>query len=205
MVIGEISGRPPCCCICNGDGNHWATFGYDRVQHSCTDPRTMNPQANQYEVQFRSPVLRKEEPPLGAHIVTPRRGFRHHGIYVGSGKVVHYAGLARGLRRGPVEEVSLDQFARGQAVLVLGNQNARFPEREVIRRARSRVGEDKYRLFTNNCEHFCEWCLSGEPRSHQVEVLLTRPSHALMVLLTLFAAVVANSLTAVLINPESRA
>jgi hypothetical protein len=49
-----------------------------------------------------------------------------------------------------------------------------FEYREVIARARSRVGEDCYRLLTNNCEHFCEWCLRGEHRSYQVEALLTR-------------------------------
>ena len=49
-----------------------------------------------------------------------------------------------------------------------------FRAGEVIRRARSRVGEDCYRLLTNNCEHFCEWCLRGEHRSYQVEALLAR-------------------------------
>ena len=48
----------------------------------------------------------ESEPPVGAHVVTQRRGYTHHGIYVGASQVVHYAGLARGLRRGPVEEIS---------------------------------------------------------------------------------------------------
>ena len=37
----------------------------------------------------------KPEPPMGAHVVTQRRAYTHHGIYVGSGKVIHYAGLAQ--------------------------------------------------------------------------------------------------------------
>jgi hypothetical protein len=53
------------------------------------------------------------EPPIGAHIVTRRQGYTHHGIYAGVGRVVHYAGLSRGLRRGPVEETSLSRFAAG--------------------------------------------------------------------------------------------
>jgi hypothetical protein len=119
------------------------------------------------------------EPAQGSHLVTPRRGYLHHGIYVGGGKVVHYAGLAHGLRRGPVEEVPLARFTRGRPVWVRSNPRANFDRREVRRRALSRVGEDSYRLLTNNCEHFCEWCLRGEPRSFQVEAWLARPGRAL--------------------------
>ena len=115
-----------------------------------------------------------QELPLGSHLVTPRRGYLHHGIYVGGGKVVHYAGLAGGLHRGPVEEVSLARFTRGRPVWVKSHAPSHFECPEVIRRARSRVGEDCYRLLTNNCEHFCEWCLRGEHRSYQVEALAGR-------------------------------
>jgi lecithin:retinol acyltransferase len=54
------------------------------------------------------------ELPLGSHLVTPRRGYLHHVIYLGARKVVHYAGLAHGLHRGPVEEVPFAHFARGR-------------------------------------------------------------------------------------------
>ena len=30
----------------------------------------------------------------------------------------------------------------------------------------------RYRVESNNCEHFCHWCLSGENRSVQVDRLL---------------------------------
>jgi hypothetical protein len=124
-------------------------------------------------------LVTDREPALGSHLVTPRRGYLHHGIYVGDGKVVHYAGLARGLRRGPVEEVSLARFTRGQPAWVRSSSAPDFDCREVIRRALSRLGEDCYRLLTNNCEHFCEWCLRGEPRSFQVEAWLARPVRTL--------------------------
>jgi Lecithin retinol acyltransferase len=49
----------------------------------------------------RDPLLGPdEEPPLACHLVTPRTLYNHHGIYVGNGRVIHYAGLAHGLRRG---------------------------------------------------------------------------------------------------------
>jgi hypothetical protein len=109
------------------------------------------------------------EPPLGAHVVSPRRCYTHHGIYVGSGRVAQYGGLSRGLRRGPIEEVALAQFTQGQPLWVRASGGMRYSSTEVVRRARSRLGEDHYSLLTNNCEHFCEWCVGGEPRSYQVD------------------------------------
>jgi hypothetical protein len=113
-----------------------------------------------------------EEPPLGAHLISPRIGFVHHGIYVGDGKVMHCGAVSCFLPRGPVEEVSLRDFRRGRAVAVRGGESARFAAQEVVDRARSRLGENHYRIFTNNCEHFCEWCVRGEHRSYQVERLM---------------------------------
>ncbi|HUL67393.1 MAG TPA: lecithin retinol acyltransferase family protein [Burkholderiaceae bacterium] len=131
----------------------------------------------------RRTVHRAEELPIGAHLLTPRRGYTHHGIYVGNGKVVHYAGLYRALTRGPVEEVSLEEFADGQAVQVKVGAKALYPAAMIVERARSRLGEDRYRITTNNCEHFCEWCLRGESRSEQIERLLAWPRNVLIGLL----------------------
>ena len=112
------------------------------------------------------------EPPIGAHVLTPRRGYTHHGIYVGRGRVVHYGGFSRGLHRGPVEEVSLSQFARGRSIWIRPWDVTAVSPEEVVHRARRRIGENRYRVLTNNCEHFCEWCISGAPRSYQVDTLI---------------------------------
>jgi hypothetical protein len=111
-----------------------------------------------------------EEPPLAAHLVTRRALYSHHGIYVGSGRVIHYGGLARGFRSGPVEEVSLAQFADGRGIRVRHDPPC-FDHREVVARARSRLGEHGYRILTNNCEHFCSWALHGESRSTQIDTV----------------------------------
>ena len=107
---------------------------------------------------------------IGTHLVTERLGYTHHGLYAGAGKVVHYAGLSRSLRRGPVQEVSLTAFAQGHPVWISQSPGARFAGMEAVRRAYSRLGEDRYRLISNNCEHFCTWCLYGESRSDQIDV-----------------------------------
>src|SRR5271167_784598 len=57
------------------------------------------------------PLGLEEEPPLGAHLTTTRRGYIHHGVYAGHGRVVHYSGISGFWQFGPVEEVSLSQFA----------------------------------------------------------------------------------------------
>ena len=113
-----------------------------------------------------------EEPALASHLVTARALYSHHGIYVGNRRVIHYAGPSHGLCRGPVEDVSLEYFAHGRGIRVR-HDRPRFDRREVVARARSRLGERSYRILTNNCEHFCEWCLNGASRSTQVERLLS--------------------------------
>jgi hypothetical protein len=36
--------------------------------------------------------------------------------------------------------------------------------------------------LTNNCEHFCEWCLRAEHRSYQVDKWLSHPQRALQMM-----------------------
>jgi hypothetical protein len=135
------------------------------------------------------------EPPFGAHMVTPRRGYTHHGIYVGRNRVVQYGGLSHGLRRGPVEEVSLSEFSQGCSMWVRMEESRWFDRNEVVRRARLRLGENRYHVLTNNCEHFCEWCVRGEHRSYQVDELIARYSRARHKLTALFARVLCATAT----------
>ena len=136
-------------------------------------------------------LVEGEEPQPGSHLISPRHGYTHHGIYVGAGRVVHYAGLARGQFRGRIEEVSLAQFACGRSVWIRNSHLPGFVPQEVIRRARSRVGENRYRILRNNCEHFCEWCLRGESRSYQIERFLS-PRPALGMMLGVISLAVSN-------------
>jgi len=115
----------------------------------------------------------------GTHVVTDRALYAHHGIYVGKGRVVHYAGLCNGWQSGPVEEVSLEQFANGERVLAFAHSSRLFSNAGIVARARSRLGEDMYHILRNNCEHFCEWCVTGRKRSRQVHKWMSLPSRLL--------------------------
>jgi HRAS-like suppressor 3 len=117
----------------------------------------------------------------GTHLVTSRRGYMHHGIYVGRGMVVHYAGLSRFLHSGPVEEVTMSRFSRGRAVRIIEYSASKYSPQEIVQRAFSRLGEDEYQVLRNNCEHFCNWCISGRSRSTQVEGPVASTLRALVI------------------------
>jgi hypothetical protein len=106
----------------------------------------------------------------GTHLIIFRRGYAHHGIYLGDGRVMHYAGRIK-YPQGLIEEISLAEFSEGRALRTQKVQTGRCNGHEIVRRARSRLGERRYDLLTNNCEHFCNWCRLGENRSFQVEWL----------------------------------
>jgi hypothetical protein len=100
------------------------------------------------------------------HLQTPRQHglFNHHGIDLGDGTVAHYL-EGREILRSPLEE-----FSRGQPVSpVAYPQDGCSPAGVTLRRAMGRLGEQRYNLLFNNCEHFAHWCKTGRHRSSQVE------------------------------------
>jgi HRAS-like suppressor 3 len=132
------------------------------------------------DADSRCPLGLGPEPPLGAHLTSSRRGYTHHGVYVGLGRVVHYSGLSgRFWQCGPVEEVSLSRFSVGRPLQIVDHDRSPFSPEEIVRRARSRLGENDYRVLTNNCEHFCNWCLTGISHSAQVQRPLRLPFRVL--------------------------
>ena len=57
--------------------------------------------------------------------------------------------------------------------LLFGNNNYHiYSPEETVQRAESRLGERKYNIAKNNCEHFAIWCKTGVSESTQVEAFL---------------------------------
>ena len=104
----------------------------------------------------------------GDHLITPRLGYTHHGLYVGQGQVLHYAGLADDLTAGPVELTPLRQFANGWRIRVKPYRARLYTRHESVERGLGRLGEDRYHLVLNNCEHLVTWCITGIAMSAQV-------------------------------------
>jgi hypothetical protein len=100
------------------------------------------------------------------HLQAPRQHglFNHHGIDLGDGTVAHYL-EGRAILRSPLAD-----FSRDQPVHVVAYPDGHCSAVGVtLRRAMGRLGEQRYNLLFNNCEHFAHWCKTGRHRSAQVE------------------------------------
>lgn len=89
--------------------------------------------------------------------------YEHHGIDCGDGTVIHY--------RKPseiIERTSLATFTQGRKIYVKQYPTSYISD-AVVKRAESRLGEKKYNLLFNNCEHFATWCKTGVTYSQQVK------------------------------------
>lgn len=79
--------------------------------------------------------------------------YTHHGLYLGFGLVIHYD-------FSHICIVTLEEFSKGQPIFTV-NSPIKYSSEVVMMRALSRLGEERYHLITNNCEHFVRWCRSG--------------------------------------------
>ena len=98
--------------------------------------------------------------------------YKHYGVYTGDNKVVHFApyeGPDISFENGVIHETTLDGFLRGRDLQIALDAKPAYSEREIVQRARSRLGEKGYNIVTNNCEHFARWCVTGKSVSTQVE------------------------------------
>jgi hypothetical protein len=89
--------------------------------------------------------------------------YEHHGIDYGDGTVIHY----RKVGKAQVSRTSWQAFSWGNPVYTK-QQPLAFIAEVVIQRAESRLGEQRYDLFFNNCEHFANWCKTGRNESLQL-------------------------------------
>jgi hypothetical protein len=112
--------------------------------------------------------------PSPGDILSVNRGpYKHYGIYAGDGKVIHYT-----TPKGDfgfdisVRETTLDKFIAGGKCRIVEIKQGFSPE-ETLERARSRIGEEKYNLLFNNCEHFVYECKTGKKKSNQINTFFT--------------------------------
>ena len=120
-----------------------------------------------------------EKVPLPGDVVVADRGlYKHYGIYIGNGQVIHYSagiGIELDAARAKIIETSLVDFLDGSALYVEEtDEPGAFPPDRVVARAKSMVGQlhGEYNIAFNNCEHFTHWCKYGTKESSQVNTVL---------------------------------
>ncbi|MBI1318366.1 MAG: hypothetical protein GC168_05360 [Candidatus Hydrogenedens sp.] len=106
----------------------------------------------------------------GDHIKVARLGglYYHHGIDMGDGTVVHFSGEPLRLADAKVERDSLELFSGGYPVQTVAYGGRVAEPETIVETAQSYLGASGYKLWTNNCEHFACYCVTGEKKSDQV-------------------------------------
>ncbi|UNP89284.1 lecithin retinol acyltransferase family protein [Aeromonas encheleia] len=112
-------------------------------------------------------------PQPGDHLVSPRTGYQHHGLYLGDHQVIHYLGFSAGELSGQITITSLPEFCQEHDYHIQHHGTRAYDREESIDRAYSRLGEAHYSTFFNNCEHFVLWCIAGFHYSRQINQLIT--------------------------------
>jgi hypothetical protein len=97
-----------------------------------------------------------------------RPGYWHYGVYAGGDDVIHFTSPEGDTS--PSNEIMrthISKFIRGSVVIgvlefpdVIDGKKC-FTEQEAVARAESRIGEARYCLLKNNCQHFAIWCRTG--------------------------------------------
>eukprot|EP00005_Dracoamoeba_jomungandri_P001221 CAMPEP_0174251202 /NCGR_PEP_ID=MMETSP0439-20130205/1105_1 /TAXON_ID=0 /ORGANISM="Stereomyxa ramosa, Strain Chinc5" /LENGTH=208 /DNA_ID=CAMNT_0015331463 /DNA_START=13 /DNA_END=639 /DNA_ORIENTATION=+ len=120
--------------------------------------------------RFRNPDKR-EDLEVGDHIYCWRYlTFKHHGVYVGDDRVVHFTKNIQGAF--DVQETSLDSFLCGGSLYIKKyKRKSVLPTKRVVKNARVLVGcfQGTYDVFCFNCEHVASWCKTGKLKCEQLE------------------------------------
>ncbi|USR91534.1 lecithin retinol acyltransferase family protein [Phormidium yuhuli AB48] len=90
--------------------------------------------------------------------------YEHHGIDCGDSTVIHYS---KQEDEATVKRTSVATFSQGKPIYTR-QYPAHYIAETTLQRAQSRLGERKYNLLFNNCEHFATWCKTGISDSKQV-------------------------------------
>lgn len=172
----------------NSHANH-KSFAFDRnkivesfINNLAIEYQNI-PKSNQ--IQYALKPFDLANTPPGTHILVdsnfdffygPSIPIKHHGIYLGDGKVIHYTTNPDNTNmlfdKGKVFVESIENFtddiSKIQAVEYPDGLVSKSTE-DIINTALSREGEAKYNVLFNNCEHFANKSITGKAVSNQVE------------------------------------
>ncbi|MGN0466708.1 MAG: lecithin retinol acyltransferase family protein [Lachnospiraceae bacterium] len=145
------------------------------------DPRIINIDFEEQLINanFTEEIWENRTPKKGDHIRVKRIGglYAHHGIYVSDDEVIHFTGRDNDSvldwSKCEVLKSDLLYFLKDGILEVKEYTEEEFKDlyspEQIVTYARSCIGDKKYHLVFNNCEHFANVCTLGRFRSQQVE------------------------------------
>ncbi len=152
----------------------------------CRPPANAADVTTRYNLYMDDTVISR---PLrfGDHLQVKRRLYTHHGIYIGNHEVIHYApppgndvGDGIGWRQilgadsvvNTIHVAALEdfEFEDVPASVVPYDDIDSYPPLKTVARAQSRIGENGYNLWGNNCEQFSRWCKQAQPQGAPVNL-----------------------------------
>ena len=119
------------------------------------------------------------EPNPGDIVRVAIGNFYHYGIYVSDDEVIQFGLPPTDLRKNmagvEVCSSNIENFLEGK-FLEVGQPDKKekkqiLPPAEIIKLARSRIGEKGYHILYNNCEHFAFQCAFNKKVSSQVDAV----------------------------------
>lgn len=117
-------------------------------------------------------------PVVGDIIFADRGLYKHFGVYIGLGQVIHFAapyGDETNATEADICQTTVKNFLKGNELFIIREkENSEYkplPPEEIVTRAKSKIGKCKgtYSLVSNNCEHFAYWCRYDKAESKQVD------------------------------------
>jgi len=105
--------------------------------------------------------------------------YRHYGIQINDKEIIHfYCPSILKLKMGRVEKISIEKFTGSDGILEYENNSVDLSRNEIIKRAEKYLNTDfgGYKITSNNCEHFSNWCLTGEKKTKQSPGITTYKS-----------------------------
>ena len=130
----------------------------------------------------------KQAPKKGDHIRVKRQLYYHHGIYVSNDEVIHFSARnSDGIldwENCEIVVTTLRDFLNGGRLEVrryLKCEKCKINDEEyIVQKAKSYIGKKGYNLFTNNCEHFANYCTMDKKISEQVDKFVSLQACELM-------------------------
>lgn len=96
--------------------------------------------------------------------------YRHYGIDLGDGRVVHFVGESFWSRQDSRICIdTMESFVKDGRLEVVTDVEPTYTREEIVERALSCVNTNfgGYTVVDNNCEHFAMWCATGQRISRQ--------------------------------------